>query len=313
MPQSEIPDQGTQGCGPQLPLDEPNGLEVYQWFDSFIDAFNGLHDKGPKDHPLYYHRARWRRERKYACEDIDDAIFLYHKLCEHLELQPGQARAYSGQLNQALLLLAETDSRPDARSYWPALGREIARALESDPGHPMAVARRFLAVPLWLRAALQVDPTLPPPLPAWPLLLTENLERARANFTGGSESWCRSDHEDATFAQECIPKALERLGWFDPSRSRADGAAKARMEAADEALMDKAGFHKIKAEELEEWLYDPLEGKWFRHKDIKDSFFSWDRKTRVISTKGSWTMEEVLRAAALAQKGIPPMPSVPLG
>lgn len=189
----------------------PSCLNLLKWLDCCTDTFNGQFDRGPKHSLLHDRHAIPRREVKYQSEDLEDAILLFFQLCRSLEISPSKATAYRAVLEADISHHLASVINNVELAYWRGRQSAIVRALNENPKYPMA-AMRAISDQLWLRAALQVDKTLPAPWPSWPVALKRELDQAKANFRGGSETWTRSEHQAGTWAKRTL---LERLGGWN--------------------------------------------------------------------------------------------------
>jgi hypothetical protein len=191
----------------------PNGAQFLHWLDGFVDEFNNVHDTGPKEHPLYCHWPRWWRNFKHECDDFNAAMFELLRLCESWELAPALTPAFRQKMDEGLALIESLEKQPADQAHWQEQRQRVADALDKDPQHPLAATRAVLKHQLWFRVAVMLDPTLPPPLPAWPQGLEDRLARDKANFRP-SEYWGYDEFTDSTWACRSIPNALRELAWW---------------------------------------------------------------------------------------------------
>jgi hypothetical protein len=212
----------------------PNCLELLTWLDGFVDQFNSRGKSLRRPDRFTARYAEYSKPYKYECEDLDEAVESFFGFCRDLELKPAQADAYLD-----VFVNAAESQRAGATD--PRLAENLMRyrdaaikAVLAHPEAPLAAVRGVARYQLWLRAALAVDPWLAAPLPVWPLALKRDLDQADANFSGGSENWTHSNHDDATWAKRTLLQDMKKRGWFDPEQAEeaADTETNARIEKA---------------------------------------------------------------------------------
>ena len=110
-------------------------------------------------------------------------------------------------------------------------------------------------------------------------------------------------------------------GWFDPDKAaKPDSKTRAAIKGIQAAELARHRIYEMTEDRSNEYLYDPVAGKWRTHKELSATrtapwFMAWNSKTRVVTSKSGWTKEESLIAskyllADAKDINLPPMPGV---